>query len=87
MSSVDDGARGGARAIKSLRTLIAISSEGSFRAAADKIGVSPAAVGQQMKALEAQFWGVAFQPGRPGAAPEHKRQRVDPKSKSSCGGV
>ncbi len=41
--------------IQSLRTLIAIASEGSFRAAADIIGVSAAAVGQQMKAFEAQF--------------------------------
>ncbi|MGI9393018.1 MAG: LysR family transcriptional regulator [Boseongicola sp.] len=41
--------------IQLLKTLIAISDEGSFRAAAEIIGVSPAAVGQQMKALEAQF--------------------------------
>ena len=41
--------------IQSLKTLIAISDEGSFRAASEKIGISAAAVGQQMKALEAQF--------------------------------
>ena len=41
--------------IQLLKTLIAISEKGSFRAAADEIYISHAAVGQQMKRLEETF--------------------------------
>ena len=41
--------------IQLLKTLIAISDKGSFRAAADEIYISQAAVGQQMRRLEETF--------------------------------
>lgn len=47
--------RGSVLSISLLKTLIAISERGSFSAAADEICVSQAAVGQQMKRLEANL--------------------------------
>jgi len=41
--------------IQLLKTLVAISEQGSFSTAADKICISHAAVGQQMKRLESSF--------------------------------
>lgn len=46
--------------ISLLKTLIAIAEEGSFSAAADRIHVSDAAVGQQMKRLEEHFHATLF---------------------------
>lgn len=43
-----------------LKSLIAVAEDGSFSAAADRVCVSQAAVGQQMRRLEAQFNVVLF---------------------------
>jgi len=49
-----------ALSIALLKTLIAISDQGSFSAAAESVNVSQAAVGQQMKRLEASLHATLF---------------------------
>ncbi len=47
-----------------LRTFVAIVDTGSFQAAADRVFVSPAAVSQQMRTLEANFQASLFDRSR-----------------------
>lgn len=47
--------------IRLLRTFLAVASEGSFAAAAQQVALTQAAVGQQMRALEAEFRRPLFE--------------------------
>lgn len=47
--------------IRILRTFLAVAAEGSFAAAAHRVALTQAAVGQQMRALEAEFRRSLFQ--------------------------
>ena len=47
--------------IRFLRTFIAVAEEGSFAAAADRVALTSAAVGQQMRALEDEMRRTLFE--------------------------
>src|SRR4051812_1927446 len=47
--------------IRILRTFLAVAAEGSFAAAAHRVALTQAAVGQQMRALESEFRRPLFE--------------------------
>lgn len=68
--------------INLFRTLIAISETGSFKAAADRIHVSQAAIGQQMRRLEEQLQVELFDRSRKAPALNAVGKALVPKARS-----
>lgn len=65
--------------LNALRALEATLRLGSFRAAADEIGVTPAAVGQQVRGLEAAVGRALLRRGPAGLAPTDETASVAPR--------
>lgn len=71
--------------LRLLRSFLMVADSGSLAAAADRLGLTQAAVSLQMRALEQEFGGALFDRGGRGLVPNGRGRRLKPQAERLLG--
>jgi DNA-binding transcriptional LysR family regulator len=71
--------------LRLLRSFLMVADSGSLAAAADRLGLTQAAVSLQMRALEQEFGGALFDRGGRGLVPNGRGRRLKPEAERLLG--